>query len=324
MWRWRQNVLYNKHYFFKDIFVFVVGVHTLFLLLICVFDTAQLQPERFVLDAQHLQSTVVFMPLHKKVATKNQLSSTEKSSQKKLLHHDEYLALQKKEKSLPAKIEKNTKKDIQKNIKKEQKKDLPVEKKHEHTAKKVVEKNIIKNSQKNTIASKPAAVKENKVVEKKETFKPEVLPQLTATKLQQDEVKKEVTVVPSSPSLPVVQAAPILQNIPLQNALDENVDYVIDEDEISFVGRVDLELIQIKEMIHGQVLKFYRPPVGISKKAVCELSVYVGLLGKADRVIIEKSSGSLANDACARAALLQVVFPKEVIGKKIIIELGQS
>lgn len=100
-------------------------------------------------------------------------------------------------------------------------------------------------------------------------------------------------------------------------------DDYIDLDNISFVGSHDLEMMQIKEQIQGEIVKYYKPPVGISKKAVCELTVVVGVGGKAERVTVKKSSGSVANDICARAALLKVKFPKEVIGKEIIVALGQ-
>jgi len=323
MWRWRQNVLYNKHYFFKDIVIFVVGVHTIFLFVICIFDTTQLKPERFVLDAQKLQSTVVFMPLHKKVVTKNQSSSGEPLLQKKLLNHDEYLALQKKEIKSDSKAEKNKKKDSPKNTKSEQKKEPVISKKEKNETKKNNTKEQVKKvTSKVDVKSIPVELQEKKVVEKKEVLEQKALPQVTATQLHQEEVKNEIPVSKAA-ILPSIQAEPMIENIAQHEGVGVS-EFIIDENEISFVGRVDLELIQIKEMIHGQVAKFYKPPVGISKKAVCELSVCVGTSGKADRVVVEKSSGSIANDACARAALLQVVFPKEVIGKKIIIELGQS
>jgi hypothetical protein len=323
MWRLRQNVLYNKHYFFKEILFFVIGFHTIFLCLMCLVDTTQLQPERFVLDAQKLQSTVVFMPLHKKVAIKNQSSSGEHTSQKKLLNHDEYLALQKKETKSAGKQEKNKKKETSKNKKSEQKKEPIVGKTDKKEKKKNPPAETKKVAPKVEKKSPTLALPEKKVVERKELVEKKPLPQVAAKELQQEEPKQEA-LVHQPVALPVFQAEPIVEPVTEQEKDGEEDELVLNEDEISFVGRVDLELIQIKEMIHGQVAKFYKPPVGISKKAVCELSVCVGLSGKADRVVVEKSSGSVANDACARAALLQVTFPKEVIGKKIIIELGQS
>jgi hypothetical protein len=82
-------------------------------------------------------------------------------------------------------------------------------------------------------------------------------------------------------------------------------------------------MIRIKEQIQVEVAKYYKPPVGIAKNAVCEMGVVVGAHGKAERVSVKKGSGSMANDICARAALLKITYPKEVIGKEIIVELGQ-
>jgi len=90
------------------------------------------------------------------------------------------------------------------------------------------------------------------------------------------------------------------------------------------MGSVDLERHVIVQQIQAEIVKYYTPPVGISKKAICTLAIVVGSDGKATKVTVKKGSGSMANDICARTALLKAQYPKEVIGKEIILDLGQS
>ncbi|MGZ6250684.1 MAG: hypothetical protein ACXWL2_01520 [Candidatus Chromulinivorax sp.] len=118
--------------------------------------------------------------------------------------------------------------------------------------------------------------------------------------------------------------APV-QNVALEVVKQSDIleQEVIDLSNVVFVGSQDLEMMQIKEQIELQLIKFYKPPVGIKKDAVCELSVTIGKSGKAEKVMVKKSSGSIANDLCAKAAALKAIYPKQVCGKEIIIALGQ-
>ena len=60
-------MLYNKRCFFKEIFAFVFVVHLILLGVLFVCDTGKFHQERFVVNTNNLQSTVVFMPLKKRM-----------------------------------------------------------------------------------------------------------------------------------------------------------------------------------------------------------------------------------------------------------------
>lgn len=184
---------------------------------------------------------------------------------------------------------------------------------------------------------KKADTKKEKIEQEKKKLEKEIEDKNKDTKIVDPEVVKqpepaqqpEIIQQKVIEELVALETAPVtIENNVLEAASndvendDEQDDY-IDLDNISFVGSRDLEMMQIKEQIQAEIVKHYKPPVGISKKAVCDASVLVGAGGKATRVTIKKGSGSMANDICARAALLKVIFPKEVIGKEIIIALGQ-
>lgn len=470
MWPLRQNVLYNKRCFFKEVFTFVFVVHLILLGVLFLCDNGKYHQERFVVDTNNLQSTVVFMPLQKRVPAKTGGSSAIKSGKKnrKVMSLNEYeskLAKQnQKKKPLPAKKAAQNKKsqakaelklepkmiehkveqsvlvakveeksptvlqnsvtdlrkekELQKKaadqakkladkkladqkavLEKEKKKKLEIEakKKAEDAkkleAKKLAEKKKLEDAkaaeakklaekQKLSSFAKATADKEAEVKKKAAQEKAKMLEQekqkkidaekqrkadeaekladeqekkkLAAQKLVEEKEKQQKVIddqikqqkelkvaadkakqqaVEQAKVAPAIQPA-VLEEIVIEPAtfdvqdqqetrVEDDDDEVLDLTNVSFVGSRDLEMLQIKEQIQAEIVKYYKPPVGINKKAVCDASVLVGAGGKATRVTVKKSSGSVANDMCARAALLKVVFPKEVIGKEIIIALGQ-
>jgi hypothetical protein len=146
--------------------------------------------------------------------------------------------------------------------------------------------------------------------------------------VQNEQKSDGISAIPDQELLPVEKKIEVIkENVQSTHEQDPGLDDDILSDEInlgniSFVGSRDLEKIRMRDQIYERVLHFYKPPVGIAKHVVCELLVQVGYDGKAVRVVVTKSSGSMAHDICARAALLQVTFFKEVYGKEFTIELG--
>lgn len=357
MWPLRRNVQYNKRYFFKDIFFFVLFLHIFLLGILFVYDTSKFHQQKFVINTDHLQSTIVFMPLHKRVLQKKSSSTQtlEQTQNRHVMSYDEY---QKKIAEQQSKEIKPVVKHMQEKIIAPKVKDLSapkvksamvgsaktslriikteLSKKVTLANKKSVEKKIaIKQAvSKNTVAQEKIEVKkktEQKIVADKKNEKNSIVPQPLIEKEEpkkNDKIKIEPTISPQK--IDAVTEKVIQQKLdthdlsvdPLQGRDPEFVE--VDLENISFIGSLDLEMMQIKEQIQNQIAQYYKPPVGMSKKTVCEFSIVVGFDGKAHRVVIKKSSGSIAHDICARAALLKVIFPKEVIRKEIIIELGQS
>jgi len=391
MWPLRQNVQYNKQYFFKDIFLFVFAIHLILLGVLFVCESGKFHQERFVIDTKSLQSTVVFMPLQKRVPESTVgVAGSKNSGARKVMSHDEYQKkLAKGKKKKPAKIKKSTakqqaipkkqvikpveKKVVQPAEKKQPAKKSPTMLRQEKNSslakaaadkkklqadaaakaladKKALEKKaadkkalVLKEQQK--LADKMKADKEkktaaDKIAADKKASDKALLDKIAADKKKIESVKiepvQEVKKIADQIIAPVqkeVIAAKVEPVIEEEDVSDEKEDVSDDNskgededddlDNISFVGSRDLEMMLIKEQIQAEIVKYYKPPVGISKKAVCELSALVGPGGKATRVVVKKGSGSMANDVCARAALLKVAFPKEVIGREITIALGQ-
>ena len=354
-------MLYNKRCFFKEIFTLVFVLHLILLGVLFVCDTGKFHQERFVVNTNNLQSTVVFIPLKKRVQEQKTVVTSGKKSNgtRKVMNYNEYekkLAAQKKK-------QKKTKKTVsqKKPIVKQKPLVKPVVKPPVKSAPKVPEKKAVTSLQQEKnkkLELEKAQAKEQALLAAKKAAEKKALTQkeqalLAAKKiadkqaadkaaaqakskaeadkkaedLAQEKAAQEEKNVPT-PELAVVEEK-IIEPLIAQEKdnkaelQDDDDEDDIDLDSISFVGSQDLEMMQIKEQIQLEVVKYYKPPVGIAKKAVCELVVIVGLGGKAERVTVKKGSGSLANDMCARAALLKVKFPKEVIGKEIIVELGQ-
>lgn len=371
MWPLRQNVQYNKRCFFKEILAFVFVVHLILLGLLFVCDTGKFHQERFVLNTNNLQSTVVFMPLKKRVVeNKNtRFSGNKQGGVRKVISQSEYekkLAAQKnKTKLIPkkeiapqkpaVKPEANqavAKKAIADKAKSptmfrssaaekalaDKHKKIEAEKKAASLAKIMAEKKKAADlaAAKKAFDAKLLADKKKIEDQKIEAEKNKKIADQIAADTKKV-IEKEIVVPKVEPVVVEESIAPVVSNQVESNQTEAHVSDGVsvgalrqedDEDDIdleniSFVGSRDLEMMQIKEQIQAEIVKHYKPPVGISKKAVCELNVVVGVGGKAARATVKKGSGSVANDMCARAAALKALYPKEVIGKEITIALGQ-
>jgi hypothetical protein len=347
-------VQYNKRDFFKDIFVFVLLSHVVLLAIVFLCDSGKFTPERFVMHDHKNQSTIVFMPLAKRI--KQHTSSHDahqiKSMDRKVIDYDMY------QKKLAQKVTEQVKKEQPAKVVPvqfvEQKIKPAIEKKHapspvKKAATVVQSKPVIQKKVEKNIPAQHTQKKDTKLVvdKKKDTtqLKPDikkdlkqekpleqkpVLPELKKHEHKQVEViDKEVKkVVTSDPAAEQKEKqSPEQQNPVVQDK--QNLDLPLADDDgsldhVTFVGSHDLEMLEIQDHIKMQVREYYKPPVGMSKHAICELLVFVGNHGRPERVSVKKSSGSRANDMCARAALFKITLPKKLYGKEIIVELGQA
>lgn len=356
---------YNKRYFFKDIFILVFVLHVFLLAIVLLCDKGKFHQESFVINTNNLQSTIVFMPLKKRVIEQPKVVGFghKKDGDRKVLSYEEYekkLTKQKKnhKKALPKKKVAKSKADIKKApslakpkqkavvnhkksptiLKQEKKKKIESDKAFAAkilSTKKAAAKALADKAAKDKVlAEKLADIAAKKAAEKEkieQNLKQSSYAKAMADKQKIEELAKQEEIKKAEQEKLdlTIQAVESVEENEEDISVDELAQSETSEEEdldlenISFVGSLDLEMIQIKEQIQAEIAKYYKPPVGISKKAVCDLSIIVGAVGKADRVVVKKTSGSIANDICARAALLKVTFPKEVIGKEIIIALGQ-
>ncbi|MBP6870200.1 hypothetical protein KBC04_04925 [Candidatus Babeliales bacterium] len=318
-----------------------------------MFDTGKFHQEKFVIHAQDVKTTIVFMPLKKRVVDKKTSPSpiAKKGGSSRVMSHNEYtkkLEEQKKKASVVPQVQMKApekaaaeKKVIEISKPKVEAKVIkaavPV-KKSPTTLQSVAPKKPIAKASIEPAVKKPAtkniAVKTVVKKAEKEVKSPEVkknIEEKTVIELKKVEPTPEIKKQDEIKIEPVLQQVQVTEQIiapQLVTSIEHDLQTPIDEEDqidlenVSFVGSLDHETMQIRDQIQIEISKYYRPPVGMSKYAACELAVVVGLDGKADRVIIKKNSGSVANDICARVAVLKSTFPKEVIGKEIIIDVG--
>ncbi len=290
-------------------------MHVIALVILFVSDAGLLHPERFVLHKETHAATIVFLPLHKRVAVPDkQMQSRVDKKNRTIVSLDQY------EKKLSKKEKKQEQKKVQalfepKAVTKEMV--VPVAVKTKPVTQIKQEKAVVKKAVEKVV---PAAKKSVK----KQPIAPAIEPIKDKPVIEKKESKPDSKTLETLPQVLAQEKTVIAPQVVVDHDDHKNDDVPIDLENVQFVGSHDLAMLHVKELIYEQVMHYYKPPVGIAKKAVCECAVVVGKGGTAERVTIQKSSGSMANDMCARAALLKVTYPHEVIGKEIIVELGQS
>lgn len=351
----RHNVQYTKKTLKKEIFISVMVAHCVLLMLLIVSQKGDFEHEKFLINTNSLGSTVVFMPLHKKVALQQPSNVVQNPSQsRRVITHEAYqkalASAQKKSKPavVPKKVAPKKSTPVAQPIKKVTTPATPAEKspttiKSEKLMPVVQKKKI--EAVKKVVAPEPKKVVEKSVDKKKVVEKPV---EKAVTKKAEVPVKKEIAtekkIEPAPAGIaqkvePVAQVAsvkdqPVEQKVPElvqavqsdqeiieSDDLDDSVED-IDLSSVSFVGRYDLEKYEIEEKIKTEITKHWKFPFGVNKTTSCELGITVGVDGKALLVMIKKSSGVLVYDMSAKAAAYQSRFPKEVYGKEFTIVLG--
>lgn len=348
----RHNVQYTKKTLKKEIFIAVMVAHCVLLMLVIISQKGDFEHEKFLINTNSLGSTVVFMPLHKKVALQQPSNVMQNSSQsRRVITHEAYqkalASAQKKRKPavVPKKVTPKKSVPVPQPTKKvttqaekasttiKSEKLMPVvEKKKIEAVKKVVtpepKKVAEKSVDKKKVIEKPvekAVKKEIMAPVKKEIATEKKIEPAPAEIAQKVQPVEHVASVQSEPiTQDVVQAVPAVQpdqeSIESDDGDDSTED--IDLSNVSFVGRHDLEKYEIQEKIKAEITKHWKFPFGVSKTTSCELGVTVGVDGKALLVMIKKGSGVLVYDMSAKAAAYQSRFPKEMYGKEFTIVLG--
>lgn len=327
--------------------------HCVLLMLLIVSQKGDYEHEKFLITTNSLGSTVVFMPLHKKMPTQqNTHASATVGQSRRVITHDAYqkaLASKNKSKQVAAGVKKavpvKTKTGEQVAVPKpvpspttlrSEKAQPIVEKKKAETGKKAAQPELKKVVEKSVEKKKPVEKPVENVVKKQTTVAVKKDPVVEKIKpIEVEKIKKVESVAPVAPVAQVQDQSieqdvvPAVQSMPSdsestesEDLQDSGYDTNIDLDNVSFVGRYDLEKYEIQEKIRTEITKHWKFPFGVNKATSCELGITVGPDGKVILVMIKKGSGILVYDMSAKAAAYQSQFPKEVYGKEFTIVLG--
>ncbi|HSW73586.1 MAG TPA: TonB C-terminal domain-containing protein [Candidatus Limnocylindria bacterium] len=131
-------------------------------------------------------------------------------------------------------------------------------------------------------------------------------------KKEPEQKPQEVTPPPVAQAAPVPEAAPVVPT---------EVDTAGD---VTYVGRAELEALQMQAEIQQEIERRWRPPVGLAKDLLCQIRVLVDWQGAVQKVAIEQGSGVLIYDVQARNAAREIVFPKAAWGKEIVVHFNQG
>lgn len=195
---------------------------------------------------------------------------------------------------------KNLNKSKTKAVKSKNKKDKPIIKKA------VIKKPIIvEKVNKKKIAD--ASKLKNKKVDKVKEVKP-------IEKIKPPEPKAEVE-KPKEPEK--IKEEPIVNEIEsMQEVIDLNQSVAI------YLGTEDMQGLTLANNIQGEIIKNWKPPVGLPKNIKCTFNIKVDNNGKVTDFKIEKSSNVLSYDISLRNAILKAVMPNEIKGKEFTLTLN--
>lgn len=182
-------------------------------------------------------------------------------------------------------------------------------------------KTFVKKSivlKKNKITKKPILIskpKNNKKIEPKKTEiiknnlkeMEKIIPQNEEPKLSEQEIKK---VEPLKPDIKKIEPNEIVNELNL------------DEPVTIYLGAKDMQGYQLVFNIQREILKYWKPPMGLPKGIECKVNIKVDKEGKVENLKIEKSSKVLAYDISLRNAILKSVMPHEVKGREFTLTLN--
>lgn len=99
---------------------------------------------------------------------------------------------------------------------------------------------------------------------------------------------------------------------------------VVEDSNIVYVGREDLEMLQLQQSIYSEISERWSPPRGIPKDATCIVRLLVDTQGEAKNIVIEQSSGITMYDVSARRAVMGMQVPQAAWGKELSITFKQT
>lgn len=188
-----------------------------------------------------------------------------------------------------------------------------------NSQKDVTEKNIepkrslAKNEKSPTmlVAEKVRAKAKKKVAQKKETKN------ILAKKQEKDVEKKQKEAVQEEKKLEDVKVAHVDEKaLSAQGAGDGS--------NIIYVGREDLEMLQLQQSICSEIGEHWKPPRGVPKDKTCVVRVLVDWHGVVKDIVVEKASGIAMYDVSVRSAVSALHVPQAAWGKELSITFKQA
>lgn len=148
-------------------------------------------------------------------------------------------------------------------------------------------------------------VEPKKVETKKVEAKPKVVPKKTDLKLQEQQV---VVKVPEPVVEKIVEPAVIAEP-----GLDEPI----------YIGRHDLQNLQMALELEAVIVKSWQPPLGLSNEIECTVELVVDHKGKVVNFTIKKTSGVMVYDMSVKRIFSQIVMPATIWNKTLTIVFKQ-
>lgn len=103
-------------------------------------------------------------------------------------------------------------------------------------------------------------------------------------------------------------------------AVQQNIDAT---DDVRYVGRMDLDALQMQEFISKELGAHWNPPVGVPEDTECDIRVVISWEGKLMKMEFAKASGVRIYDSSARASVQKMTYPKWLWGKEFTITFKQ-
>ncbi|MDR3646123.1 MAG: TonB C-terminal domain-containing protein [Candidatus Babeliales bacterium] len=174
-------------------------------------------------------------------------------------------------------------------------------------------------------AKKAIAIKaKNKVAKKaiiiqKQTKNKKVTKKAKLPEVVKEEIKKPEPVKVEPP----IEPEKIEEKVPevINEVLPEETK-LLDEPLAIYLGTQDMQGYQLVVSIQQEILKYWKPPLGLPKNVECKVNIKVDKDGKVENFKIEKSSNILAYDISLRNAILKTTMPTEVKGREFILTLN--
>lgn len=174
-------------------------------------------------------------------------------------------------------------------------------------------KKIAKNEKAPTtlISEKVRKKDKKKSVQKKDEKK-------CVAKKQEKEVEKKQVVAEKEEKPPETAN---LASVPYKVLLDATAG---DGSNIVYVGREDLEMLQLQQSIGSEISEHWKPPRGVPRDKTCVIRMLVDWHGVVQNIIVEKTSKITMYDVCARKAVAAMKVPQAAWGKELSITFKQA
>jgi len=286
MWPWQRKNMHRRSLFWRKLFLFSSVLHFIVLFFMFFIYIEDNFIYNINVNRSILQSgsPVVFLPLRKVVG--DDLSKIQVSGNRKSLDSVSVL-------TSPTKYSKTSLAKLdQKNACKSRRK-VPLK---EKTAKEKIQKKTIQ---------KKKVSKDQKLAKFKKKKKEQIVDCKTIksdTKNHSDKLKDKEKVVESK---------------------QLNQDIANESGQPIFIGRLELEALEMQEAIEKEITQHWQPPSGLSKDLSCTMKILVGYDGVVKQAKMLKASGVLMYDVSVRTAVANLHLPKLVWGKELNITFNQ-